>query len=171
MRFFARKIISRQTIKYFAGESLRVFLDTMLMVFLTFPEGSEQKRLAERIMRANELERFMSVLSIQEYIGSIHKIAKITTESETYLQKADELLKGLLMHEKTPVQFVSLDLLSLLLRSRELREIGLGLNDSVIVSTAEKMDVAFVTTDEEILEEADKILVEVYTPQKILKRS
>lgn len=142
----------------------------MLIVFLTFPEESEQKRLSEGIMKVPELERFMSVLSIQEYIGSIHKIAKITTKSEMYLRRADELLKGLLMHEKTPVQFVSLDLLSLLLRSKELREMGLGLNDSLIVSTAEKMDVAFVTTDEEILKKADKMLVAVYTPQKLLKQ-
>jgi len=126
--------------------------------------------MSERIMKEHGLERFMSVLSIQEYIGSIHKIAKIATKSEMYLQRADELLKGLLMHEKTPVQFVSLDLLSLLLRSRELREIGLGLNDSLIVSTAEKMDAAFVTTDEEILKQADKILVAVYTPQRLLRQ-
>ncbi|MBS7613797.1 PIN domain-containing protein [Candidatus Bathyarchaeota archaeon] len=149
---------------------MRVLLDSMLMVFLTFPEESEEKRLSEKIMRARGLERFMSALSIQEYIGSIHKIAKITTKPETYLRKADELLKGLLMHEKTPVQFVPLNLLSLLLRSKELREIGLGLNDSLIVSTAEKMDAVFTTTDEEILRQADKILVAVYTPQELLKQ-
>jgi predicted nucleic acid-binding protein len=167
---FARKIINCQTIKHFAGESLQVFLDSMLIVFLTFPEESEQKRLSKRIMTTPVLERFMSVLSIQEYIGSVHKIAKITTEPEAYLERADELLKGLLMHEKTPVKFVSLDLLSLLLRSKELREIGLGLNDSLIVSTAEKMGLTFITTDEDVLGKADKIQVAVYTPQKLLKR-
>lgn len=142
----------------------------MLMVFLTFPEGSEQKRLSERIMKEPELERFMSVLSIQEYIGSVHKIAKITKEPKKYLQMADELLKGLLMYEKTPVKFVSLDLLSILLRSGELREIGLGLNDSLIVSTAEKMDAPFVTMDDDILKHADKITVAVYSPQRLLKK-
>jgi predicted nucleic acid-binding protein len=141
----------------------------MLMVFLTFPEGSKQKVLAEKIMKALGLERFMSVISIQEYIGSVYKIAKITTKPEKYLQMADELLKGLLMHEKTPVRFVSLDLLSLLLRSKELREMGLGLNDSLIVSTAEKMNATLVTTDEDILKLADKITVAVYTPQKVLR--
>jgi len=139
------------------------------MVFLTFPEGSEQKSLAERIMKAPELERFMSVVSVQEYIGSIHKIAKIAAKPEMYLRMADELLKGLLMYEKTPVRFVSLDLLSLLLRSRELREMGLRLNDSLIVSTAEKINAALVTTDEDILKLADKIVVAVYTPQRLLR--
>lgn len=111
----------------------------------------------------------MSVLSIQEYIGSVHKIAKITQEPKKYLKMADELLKGLLMYEETPVKFVSLDLVSILLRSGELREIGLGLNDSLIVATAEKMNTAFVTTDNEILKHANKITVPVYTPQRLLK--
>jgi len=140
------------------------------MVFLTFPRRSEEKHVSESIMKAPELERFMSVVSIQEYIGSVHKIAKITTKPEVYLRGADELLKGLLMHEKTPVRFVSLNLMSLLLRSRELREAKLELNDSLIVSTAEKMDAAFVTTDEEIQEKADLIIVEVYTPENLLKQ-
>jgi len=141
----------------------------MLVVFLTFPQKSEQKHLSERIMKEPQLERFMSVLSIQEYIGSVHKIAKITQEPKKYLKMADELLKGLLMYEETPVKFVSLDLVSILLRSGELREIGLGLNDSLIVATAEKMNTAFVTTDNEILKHANKITVPVYTPQRLLK--
>ncbi len=141
----------------------------MLIVFLTFPQGSEEKDLSERIMEEAKLERFMSILSIQEYIGSIHRIAKIVLEPEIYLRMADELLRGLLMHEETPVKFVSLDSPSILLRSRELREMGLSLNDSLIVSTAEKMGTGLITTDEEILEKADRIKVELYTPQKILK--
>lgn len=120
-------------------------------------------------MMAPKLERFISVLSIQEYIGSVHRIAEIAADSEMYLHEADELLKGLLIHEKTPVKFVSLDLLSILLRSRQLREAGLDLNDSLIVSTAEKMNMAFITTDDEILKASDKILVPVYTPQRLLK--
>lgn len=149
---------------------LKVFLDSMLIIFLTFPAQSEEKLLAERVMMTPKLERFMSVLSIQEFIGSVHRIAKIAADPEIYLNEADELLKGLLMHEKTPVKVVSLELLSLLLRSRELRETGLDLNDSLIVSTAEKMNVAFVTTDEDILKISDKIRVPVYTPQKLLKK-
>lgn len=148
---------------------LKVLLDSMMIVFLTFPDKSEQKHLSERIMRAPNLERFASVLSIQEYIGAIHKITKIAAKPEDYVEKADRLLKGLLMHEKTPLKFVSLDLLSLLLRSRELRETELGLNDSLIVSTAEKMTIPLVTMDDEILDKADKILVTVYRPQDLLK--
>ncbi|MBS7635650.1 PIN domain-containing protein [Candidatus Bathyarchaeota archaeon] len=148
---------------------MKVFLDSMLIVFLTFPQGSEEKDLSERIMEEAKLERFMSILSIQEYIGSIHRIAKIVLEPEIYLRMADELLRGLLMHEETPVKFVSLDSPSILLRSRELREMGLSLNDSLIVSTAEKMGTGLITTDEEILEKAYRIKVELYTPQKILK--
>ncbi|MGQ9468995.1 MAG: PIN domain-containing protein [Nitrososphaerales archaeon] len=149
---------------------MRVFLDSMFLVFLTFPKESEEKYLSESIMKAYQLERFMSVLSIQEYIGSIHKISKITTNPDMYLRIADELLKGLLMHEKTPIHFVSLDLLSLLLRSKELREIGFGLNDSLIVSTAEKLNAAFITTDEDILKKKDKLLVVACTPKDLLKQ-
>lgn len=56
------------------------------------------------------------------------------------------------------------------MRSRELREIGLGLTDSLIVSTVEKMETLLITTDEKILNKADEISAPAYTLKEAVEK-